>query len=314
MNLTECIRQSPYILMEGALGERLKREYGLSFDKDVAMAKLVRSKEGRTALTALWGGYAAIAGRYGLPFLATAPTRRANRERMARAGCGAELIAENVAFLRGIQENSGAEMLVGGLMGCKGDAYTGADALDEAEAAAFHSWQAEAFRDAGADFLYAGIMPTLPEAAGMARAMSETGLPYIISFTIQANGRLIDGTSICDAIEYIDRAAPVKPVCYMTNCVHPAIVYAALSKPFNRAVPVQERFLGIQANTSPLSYAELDNAADLKTSAPEPFAADMLALLKISRMKIFGGCCGTDDRHMEEVARRLAAVKGETTK
>lgn len=295
MNLTECIRQSPYILMEGALGERLKREYGLSFDKDVAMAKLVRSKEGRTALTALWGGYAAIAGRYGLPFLATTPTRRANRERMARAGCG-------------------AEMFVGGRMGCKGDAYTGANALDKAEAAAFHSWQAEAFRDAGADFLYAGIMPTLPEAAGMAQAMSETGLPYIISFTIQANGRLIDGTSICEAIEYIDRAAPVKPVCYMTNCVHPAIVYAALSKPFNRAAPVQERFLDIQANTSPLSYAELDNAADLKTSAPEPFAADMLALLKISRMKIFGGCCGTDDRHMEEVARRLAAVKGETAK
>lgn len=311
MHFTECVRQKPYILMEGALGERLKREFGLSFDENVAMTKLVRSKAGRTALESLWSGYAAVAQRYGLPFLATTPTRRANRVRMARAGCGAELIAENAMFLRGIRERCGAEMFVGGLMGCKGDAYTGEGALREAEAAEFHSWQAEAFRSADVDFLYAGIMPTLPEAAGMARAMARTGLPYIISFTIQADGRLIDGTAIHDAIAYIDRAAPVKPVCYMTNCVHPTIAYAALSQGFNRTALVQTRFLGIQANTSPLSYAELDNSADLKASAPEPFAADMLALLKVSRIRIFGGCCGTDGRHMEQVARRLAAIKGE---
>ncbi len=37
---TTCIRQSPAVLMEGALGERLKREYGISFDAHIAMSGL----------------------------------------------------------------------------------------------------------------------------------------------------------------------------------------------------------------------------------------------------------------------------------
>ena len=31
MNFRDCINQNQFILMEGALGERLKREYGLTF-------------------------------------------------------------------------------------------------------------------------------------------------------------------------------------------------------------------------------------------------------------------------------------------
>lgn len=309
-----CIRENPAVLMEGALGERLKNEYHIKFDEHIAMARLVRQLNGQQALYHLWNEYISIARRFRLPFLATTPTRRANRERMALAGCGTSLILENVQFLRSIQKNSGIEMYVGGLMGCKGDAYTGEGALSEADSAVFHKWQADAFRDAGADFLYAGIMPTLPEAAGMATAMAQTGLPYIISFTIQRDGRLIDGTSIHDAISYIDTifctntAILKKPVCYMTNCVHPSIVYEALSQPWNQTTTVRERFLGIQANTSALSYSELDHAAeltDLKYSPPEQFAKEMVKLRQISNIRIFGGCCGTDSRYMECSAEKL---------
>ncbi|HWT77075.1 MAG TPA: homocysteine S-methyltransferase family protein [Mobilitalea sp.] len=292
-------------LMEGALGERLKREYHLAFDENVTMAKLVYSSEGRKALIELWGQYIAIAKSYGLPFLATTPTRRANKERVKLAGTNKSIINDNVSFLRDIQRNSNIDMYVGGLMGCKGDAYTGEGALTKDEAHMFHSWQANAFRDAGADFLYAGIMPTLSEAIGMAEAMSDTHIPYIISFTIQRDGTLIDGTKICDAIHIIDDAVIHKPLCYMTNCVHPTIVYEALSQPFNHTDIVQSRFLGVQANTSPLSYAELDHSEDLKCSESAAFAEDMIRLRNDMHFKIMGGCCGTDNRHMEAVARRL---------
>lgn len=302
---SDCFRQSRSILMEGALGERLKREYHLKIEDTVAMASLISHSAGQAALRDLWMEYIAIAGKYALPFLATTPTRRANKERVAQAGCGSSVILDNVSFLRRIQKESGIEMYVGGLMGCKGDAYTGEGALSSHEARAFHQWQAELFREAGADFLYAGIMPVLGEAAGMAQAMAETGLPYIISFTIQRDGRLIDGTTITGAIEYIDSLSGPKPVCYMTNCVHPKIVYDALSQPFNRNEIVKSRFLGIQANTSPLSYAELDGSPDLISSEPEEFAEEMIKLRSISNMKLFGGCCGTDHRHMEQVALRL---------
>lgn len=305
MDFKDCIKKQQNILMEGALGERLKREYNLNFNDYVAMAKLIYDTKGQSALKSLWQEYIDIAQKYGLPFLATTPTRRANKERVEQAGCNSSIIIDNVKFLREIQQENNIEMYVGGLMGCKGDAYTGEDALSESDARTFHKWQADLFCKAKADFLYAGIMPTLPEAIGMAKAMSETGLPYIISFTIQKDGKLIDGTTISEAIVSIDNSVDVMPICYMTNCVHPSIVYEALSQPFNQNLLVKNRFLGIQANTSPLSYSELDNSSDLKCSEPIQFAEDMLKLRYISNIKIFGGCCGTDNRHMEQIAIRL---------
>lgn len=305
MDFVNCIKNKRAVLMEGALGERLKREYGLCPDDHVAWARLVYNENGRAALKELWQQYISIAKRYELPFLATTPTRRANRERVEWTGGGVGLILDNVKFLRELQRDSGIEMYIGGLMGCKGDAYTGENALPETEAKSFHKWQSDLFCKAGVDFLFAGIIPTLPEAKGMAQAMSETGLPYIISFTIQKDGKLVDGTTIAQAIAEIDHSVCVSPVCYMTNCVHPSIVYEALSQPFNQNSNVRTRFLGIQANTSPLSYAELDGSSDLQCSEPVAFATEMLTLRDISDIKIFGGCCGTDSRHIEQIACRL---------
>ena len=305
MNFRDCIIQNKSILMEGALGERLKREYGLAFDEHIAMAGLIYEEKGAAALTALWKEYIDIARENNLPFIATTPTRRANKVRIEKAACPETVIADNVAFLKNIQKNSGMTMYVGGLMGCKGDAYTGEEALSELEAFDFHRWTVVQFEKAGVDFLYAGIMPTLSEAAGLARAIEGTGLPYIISFTIQADGKLIDGTTIADAIRYIDGITSNQPVYYMTNCVHPSIVYKALAQPFNRNGTVRERFRGIQANTSPLSYAELDGAKDLHCSEPEDFAEEMIKLQTIADIKIWGGCCGTDCRHMACMATKL---------
>lgn len=305
MNFRECMRRESGILMEGALGERLKREYGLKIDGIVAMASLVYTESGKKALSNLWNEYIAIARKYELPFLATTPTRRANFERVSQSGYSTNIIYDNVQFLKNIKENSGIKMYAGGLMGCKGDAYTGEGFLSEEEAEEFHRWTVDQFYKAGADFLYAGIMPVLSEAAGLAKAADKSGLPYIISFTIQRDGKLIDGTPIADAIRYIDENTVNRPVCYMTNCVHPRIVMEALSQPFNQVQIVKERFRGIQANTSPLSYAELDGSKELQCSEPEEFAEEMMKLKEVGEFQIWGGCCGTDHRHMEFVASKI---------
>lgn len=305
MSFAECMETHSDILMEGALGERLKREYGLKIDGTVAMASLIYTDNGCTALSRLWNEYIEIAKKYKLPFLATTPTRRANFERVSTSVFSEQIIYDNVRFLKNIQANSGIEMYAGGLIGCKGDAYTGEGCLSEQEAEEFHWWAIEKFHKAEIDFLYAGIMPTLSEATGLAKAADKSGLPYIISFTIQENGKLIDGTPIADAIQYIDCKTENHPICYMTNCVHPSIVLKALSQSFNNIDVVKERFRGIQANTSPLSYAELDGAIDLKCSEPEEFAEEMMKLKGIGRIQLWGGCCGTDNRHMEAIASRL---------
>ncbi len=142
MNFIDCIKTSNDILMEDALGERLKREYNLTFDESIAMASLIYSVEGKVALENLWSEYAQIAFDYHLPFLATTPTRRVNKERMEKSQYNSNIIK--------------------------------------------------------VDFLYVALMPTLEEAAGMAFAIEKYSIPYIISFTINKDGCLIDGTSIRD--------------------------------------------------------------------------------------------------------------------
>ena len=308
MSFTDCINQSPLILMEGALGERLKREYGLVTKGTVDMAGLVRTPEGRKGLQTIWNEYIDVARRHKLPFIATTPTRRVNRERVTAAGLDDGIIADNVRFLASLRDASGIQMYAGGMMGCKGNAYTAEGCLPSAQAAAdFHRWEAGLFREAGADFLFAGLIPTLPEGMGIAQAMGETGLPYIISLTIQADGRLIDGTTIADAIAAIDAYTAQKPICYITNCVHPHIVTEALAHPFNQTQAVRLRFRGLQANTSALSYKELDNSPDLRTSDPDTLAAGMLKLRNENGFQIFGGCCGTDARHLESMATLLTS-------
>ena len=305
MDFIECIKNSKNILMEGALGERLKREFHLSFDENVVMAGLVYTEDGRNALKKLWSEYAEIAWNYNLPFLATTPTRRTNRERVGASVFDSGIIKANVDFLRQIQRQQKGEMYVGGLIGCKGDAYTGIGALDRQESQKFHEWEVSLFAEEKVDFLYAALMPNAEEAAGTALAIQKYKIPYIISFTIKRDGCLIDGTTISEAIQYIDSITDFSPVCYMTNCVHPTILYEALSQPFNRNEFVYTRFFGIQSNASPLSYEELDGAKDLKTSAPMDLAKQTMELRTINLLKIIGGCCGTDGSYLNEVARLM---------
>ena len=64
----------------------------------------------------------------------------------------------------------------------------------------------------------------------------------------------------------------------MSNCVHPDIVYEALTQPCNQNELVTERFKGIQANTSPLDYDLLDQSEELQSSDPEALAKSMARL------------------------------------
>ena len=307
MEFSSCLVTSQSVLMEAALGERLKREYRLRLDEHVALAGLVYDARGRAALRGLWSEYAAIAHGHALPLLIATPTRRANRERVAASRYGESIIRDNVSLARTVQQESFADVHVGGLMGCRGDAYAATDVLPVAEARSFHSWQAALFAEAGADFLYAGIMPALPEATGMALAMGDSGLPFIISFMVRRDGRLLDGTTIHEAIHAIDESVDVRPVCYLSNCIHPAVLHEALSQPFNLTDVVRDRLWGIQANASRLTPEELDAAVGLESSGPGPLADDMMRLRDDRRLRIFGGCCGTDGTHLEEIAGRLAA-------
>lgn len=130
-------------------------------------------------------------------------------------------------------------------------------------------------------------------------------LPSIISFMIRAEGRLLDGTTIHEAIQTIDASVAVPPECCMTDCVHPTALNEALSQPCNSTMLVGDRGWGIQANPSRLTPEELDDSTQLQSSDAGQLADDTMRLRDDEKLRVFGGFRGTDGTHLEEIARRL---------
>lgn len=73
----------------------------------------------------------------------------------------------------------------------------------------------------------------------------------------------------------------------------------------NRTEAVRARFCGIQANAACLSLQELDNSCALKTSDAKELAEEFRLLHRDFPLKIYGGCCGTDESHIREMIKVL---------
>ena len=197
--------------------------------------------------------------------------------------------------------DSGIEILIEGDIGPRGDAYDPADALDSASAKKFHAFQIDALAGSGVDYLQASTLPALSEAIGIALAMAETGLPYLISFVVDRSGRLLDGTRLATAIEKVETAVGDGSARFSVNCVHPRVLRQALS----RNPGLEGRIVSFCGNTSDLTAAELDGMAELQTEDPLKFANANRELIEDYDFRILGGCCGCGPEHIREIARIL---------
>jgi len=310
VSFPDLLAASPVILGEGAVIERLRRSDNIRLDEHVVNSALIYGEPGRSALEAICRQYLDIGRRYNLPLLLSTPTWRAGRDRIAAAGlAGSDLNGDNFRFLAGLRDSYGdyaGQVAICGLMSCRGDAYKPAEAMTAAAAADFHAWQAEALAAAGVDFLLAATLPALSEAIGLARAQAATGLPYLISFVARPEGTLLDGTPLKEAIAAIDAAVAPRPLAYLINCTHATIFRSALLHSSNSSPLVRERVIGLLANTAHLTPEELDACTELVEEAPETFGRDVAALHAEMGMKVLGGCCGTDGRHIDCLARELS--------
>jgi S-methylmethionine-dependent homocysteine/selenocysteine methylase len=218
---------------------------------------------------------------------------------------------DNFRFLDALRNSYGGyarKIVIGGLLSCRGNAYDPAEALAAADAHEFHAWQAAMLAQTEIDFLLAATLPALSEALGLASAMAATGKPYIVSFVARPEGTLLDGTPLKEAIAAIDAATRPQPLAYMVNCTHASIFRAALQHEVNSSLLVRDRIVGLLANTAALGPEELDNSTGLVEEDPEVFGRSVAGLRGELGMKILGGCCGTDDRHIRCLATRLASV------
>jgi homocysteine S-methyltransferase len=310
-NQTDCI------LGEGALIERLRRNSPFELDPFIVNSGYIYEEPKRKAIEAIYRQYLDVGARHDLPLVLSTPTWRASRQRIADAGFAEKDVnGDNFRFLDDLRRSYGdysRKVFICGLLSCKGDAYDRRQALETDEAYAFHAWQAGKLAEAGVDFLMASTLPALEEAIGLANAMADTGKPYVVSFVARPEGTLLDNTPLKDAVAAIDSACAPKPFAFMVNCTHASNFRSALLHEVNASPLVRKRMAGLLANTSALTPEELDNADSLVEEAPEDFGRDMAALHADLGTKILGGCCGTDERHIGELAARLAnGRKGDT--
>jgi homocysteine S-methyltransferase len=305
--LQSRLNRGEVVLTEAAVVERVRHEFRIPADDQLVYGAAIYDPRAREALRRIYRGYIEVARRHGLPLLLASSTRRSSPERIAASRfAGHEVIGDWMAFLREVRGSDRGDVYLGGLLGSRGDAYRPQEALPAGEALAFHRAQCRAFLDAGADYLVAATLPALSEALGLAAAMGETGLPFIVSFVVDRSGLLLDGTPLGLAMATIDDVSP--PLCYLVNCVHPATVLAGLAAHPDQARSALTRLKGIQANTSTLSPSELDDSADLRRDGADALVEAMLTLRREHGFQIFGGCCGSDATHLEKIAAGLSAT------
>lgn len=282
--------------MEAAIVEQVRRSGAVTLHPTLLNAPLIYDEAGVRELRTIYQGYIDIALEAEMPFLMCTPTWRANQARIVEARASRTMNADAVRFMQELRnaQRSGSGMIkIGGLIGCKNDCYQPNEGLSAAEAQQFHSWQIDQLAGAGVDFLIAETLPKVEEAKGIAKAMEASGIPYIISFVISRDGRVLDGTDLNDAVDSIDSETNQKPLGYMVNCAYPTFLCAP-----KQPADLFKRLIGCQANASSLDHRDLDGADRLETESVSDWGDEMVKLNRSYGVKILGGCCGTESGHL----------------
>jgi homocysteine S-methyltransferase len=290
--INRLIENSPLVLMEAAVVEQLRRSNEVRLHDVLANAPLIYDPVARKAMGSIYQTYMGLALEAGLPMLTCTPTWRAGKDRVLQSGVSKTINTDAVSFMQDIRLHE--SIYIGGMVGCKNDCYQPDAALSVAEAEIFHAWQIDQLANGGVDFLIAETLPNVHEALGIAKAMAATKIPYIISFVISRDGRILDGSSLDVAIGFIDANTHVKPIGYMVNCAHPSFL-----RPEIQAPATFSRLIGYQGNASSLDHCELENADELKIDSLSEWGDLMLDLHNKYAMQILGGCCGTGVEHLK---------------
>lgn len=273
---------------------------------------LLRHDKGRHALRRYYQRYTEIAKTHNVGFVLESATWRASRDWGAKLGYSADDIADAnrdaialLTELRADNETDSTPIVISGCVGPRGDGYDPGDVMTAVDAHAYHSHQIGAFASSDADMITAITMTNINEAVGLTRAAAQFEMPVVISFTVETDGRLPSGDSLHSAIESVDSLTDNPPAYYMINCAHPTHFEERLTD----GGLWLDRIRGLRANASCKSHAELDEAEELDEGNPMELGTQHRALRqKLQRLNVFGGCCGTDHRHVEAICTACLAA------
>jgi S-methylmethionine-dependent homocysteine/selenocysteine methylase len=298
-------------LTDGGLETTLIFDNGYDLPEFAAF-DLLKHAGGYEALRNYYLAYVNIAKANAAGFILESATWRASRDWGAKLGYGtADLKDVNRAAiallqeLRNEYESDKTPIVISGCLGPRGDGYDAAEKMTAEEAEQYHGEQIATLSKTEADLVSAFTINYAEEAVGISKAAASAGIPVVISFTVETDGRLPSGPSLGEAIKTVDQATANGPAYYMINCAHPTHFKDALTT----GEPWVERIRAIRANASTKSHAELDEAEELDDGDPADLGARYAELKdQLQRLNVFGGCCGTDHRHVEEICNAVKSI------
>jgi S-methylmethionine-dependent homocysteine/selenocysteine methylase len=297
-------------LTDGGIETTLIFHEGLDLP-DFAAFHLLKDKEGEESLRKYFRKYASLAKDYEVGFILESPTWRASLDWGTKIGYSLDDLVnmnrkavELLSAIRNEFENDKTKLVISGCVGPRGDGYNPTNLMSAKEAEEYHTLQIGTFSETDADMVTAITMNYVEEAIGITRAAKSVGMPVVISFTVETDGRLPTGQTLKDAIERVDQDTDTTPAYYMINCAHP-LHFADVLVAGESWV---KRIRGLRANASTKSHAELNESVELDEGNPIEFGRQHRELLgKVKNLNVLGGCCGTDHRHVEEVCKACFA-------
>lgn len=268
---------------------------------------LLKNESGIEAIRRYFEPYLAVAREYGVGLILDSPTWRASRDWGEKLGY--TTVALDVANRKGIalieeirmaNKSGPAPIVLSGCVGPRGDGYRPTELMTAAEAERYHEAQISTLSETSADMVSALTIPYVEEAVGITRASRRFGMPVVISFTVETDGRLPSGQKLKDAIGQVDADTDSTPAYFMINCAHPTHFGGVLED----GELWVHRIGGLRANASSKSHAELDEATEIDEGDPVELGSQYRELRpRLPRVNVVGGCCGTDYRHVAEVCK-----------
>lgn len=263
---------------------------------------LLDSAEGREMLGRYCRRYFDMAEAAGRDFLSGTPTWRANGGWGPKLGLDAEGIRDvNRRALDFARQARAAHswrdhIVIEAVIGPAGDGYAPEQLLSPDEAEALHGPQLEAFAEAGVDLAGAYTMTHPGEAIGIIRKAMALEVPLVLSFTVETDGRLPTGQGLADALAEVESATGGYCRYYGVNCAHPDHFSAVLPEAWLPRIGM------IRPNASRQSHAELDEATELDDGDPQEYGVLYARIARrLPALRVIGGCCGSDMRHIHAV-------------
>ncbi|MCJ8314654.1 MAG: homocysteine S-methyltransferase family protein [Saccharospirillaceae bacterium] len=303
-SLPQCL--NGLFLTDSGLETRLIFEDGYQLDQFAVFVLLTNTKD-RLRLKRYYIEHALLAIKYHCHFILESVTWRASADWAKKLGINLQeldsLNKQSIQLLEEVRSQFATpnnKFIISACIGPRGDGYQISTKMNEQQAFDYHKVQIQSFVNTQADMVSALTINYVQEAIGIVKAAQFYNMPVVISFTLETDGLLPSGQSLKEAILQVDKSTSNGPLYYMINCAHPThfeqVLIAGEKWP--------TRIKGIRANASCKSHQELDESDVLDIGDPYELGQQYKKLLtNFKHINILGGCCGTDIRHIEQIAK-----------